>query len=221
MAKAINKVDVYARGTILATIGGIYEAKAVTIPKDDGLSVTIGGRKIVLAGTVWPANDGTAEGLVYSDVDVTDGDQEVAIVYSGTVSAFKLPVVPAAAALAAMKNITLLPSSAAGYTFNLVLLSAALTAVTDATAVGKTVRLGLSAGATFSAAATTKTNWTLAESGAALQIDTITLSADREYADIVFKGTFTTGDITILAGATTTAFATATDALKIGTISAT
>lgn len=218
MAKAINKVDVYARGSILAIIGGIYEAKAVTIPKEDALAATIGGRKIVLAGTVWPANDATAEGFVYSDVDVTDGDQEVAIVYSGTVSAFKLPVVPAAAALAAMKNITLLPTSTAGYDFKLVLLSTAITGANNATAVGKTVRLGLSAGATFTAAASTKTNWTLDEGGSALDINTITISSDHEYVDIAFKGTLTTGDIAILAGAATTAFATATAVIRIGTI---
>lgn len=220
MAKAISDVNVYARQGILAILGGIYEAKAVTIPKDDALSVTIDGRKIVRAGTVWPSNNSAAEGLVYSDVDVTDGDQEVAVVYSGTISAFRLPVMPTSQALAAMKNITLLPSSAAGFDFGLELLSAAITGVNSGTAVGKSVRIGLTAGATFLAVATTKTNWTITEGGSSLEIDKITLSADREYVDIDFKGTLSTGDIKIKAAAAATAFATETDNIKIGTVTA-
>lgn len=39
-----------------------------------GASASEDGRKYVLMGTVWPANDATAEGIVYEDIDVTDGD---------------------------------------------------------------------------------------------------------------------------------------------------
>lgn len=46
--------------------------KAIVI--DDTTSYqTINDRKIVKAGTPYPANDATCEGVIFQDVDVTDG----------------------------------------------------------------------------------------------------------------------------------------------------
>lgn len=45
------------------------------------------GRKIAKAGRVFPANDGTAEGLIFTDVDVTYGDQPGAVMTDGFVYA--------------------------------------------------------------------------------------------------------------------------------------
>lgn len=55
-------------------------------------AVDVSGEKYVLAGTVWPANNGTAEGIVYEDVNVTSGDMPGSVVLAGRVYEDKLPV---------------------------------------------------------------------------------------------------------------------------------
>ena len=64
------------------------------------------GRYIVKAGTIYPANDATAVGVVFTDYDVTDGDQNMAIIRHGFVKTAALPAAPVAAAISAMKQIT-------------------------------------------------------------------------------------------------------------------
>lgn len=49
------------------------------------------GRNIVAAGTVYPANDATAIGLVMDDVDVTENNQPVGIMVEGYVYGERLP----------------------------------------------------------------------------------------------------------------------------------
>lgn len=49
------------------------------------------GNKYVPMGTVWPANDATAEGIVYEDVDVTTGDMPGSVVLAGRVYEDRLP----------------------------------------------------------------------------------------------------------------------------------
>jgi hypothetical protein len=46
---------------------------------------------IVPMGTIYPANDGTAEGIVYEDIDVSTGDMPGSVVLSGTVYTNRLP----------------------------------------------------------------------------------------------------------------------------------
>lgn len=43
------------------------------------------GGKYVPMGTIWPANDATAEGIVYEDADVTTGDMLGSVVLAGRV----------------------------------------------------------------------------------------------------------------------------------------
>lgn len=50
------------------------------------------GGKYIPMGTVWPANDATAEGIVYEDVDVSSGDMPGSVVTCGTVYLDRLPV---------------------------------------------------------------------------------------------------------------------------------
>jgi hypothetical protein len=72
---------------------------------DSGVAANAQGRKIVPAGTVWPANDATAVGILLRDVDVTEGPQPGAVVESGFFWEARLPVAPATAAKTAMKAI--------------------------------------------------------------------------------------------------------------------
>lgn len=70
---------------------------------EPGLATLVDGRYIVKAGTIWPANDATAVGVVLNDYDVTDGDKMMAVVTHGFIKTAALPVVPAEAAIAALK----------------------------------------------------------------------------------------------------------------------
>lgn len=49
------------------------------------------GTKYVKMGTIYPANDATAEGIVYEDVDVTSGNMPGSVVLKGEVYEDRLP----------------------------------------------------------------------------------------------------------------------------------
>lgn len=65
------------------------------------------GSKVVLAGTVVPANDNTAVGLCFEDYDVTNDSFNGAIVYAGRVKESKLPAPIAGAAKTVLPRITI------------------------------------------------------------------------------------------------------------------
>ncbi|MCM3747448.1 hypothetical protein M3223_08780 [Paenibacillus pasadenensis] len=69
---------------------------------DAGVLANAQGRKIVPAGTVYPANDATAIGLLLNDIDVTTGPQPGAVLVEAWVLEARLPVAPAAAAKTAL-----------------------------------------------------------------------------------------------------------------------
>ena len=56
-----------------------------TAEDDNDQIVTENGRKIIKSGTVYPANGATAVGIVFEDVDVTDGDAPMSLMISGHV----------------------------------------------------------------------------------------------------------------------------------------
>lgn len=58
---------------------------------DTGIVAGANGKKIVQAGTVYK-KDGVAIGLVFADVDVTNGPQPAAIMVEGYVIEERLPV---------------------------------------------------------------------------------------------------------------------------------
>lgn len=66
------------------------------------LGVQDGKYKIAAAGTVFPANDATAEGILFEDVNVTNGDKVGSIITSGHVLSEYLPVSPSAEAKTAL-----------------------------------------------------------------------------------------------------------------------
>lgn len=70
-----------------------------------GNAVLENGRYIVKAGTIYPANDATAKGIVLNDYDVTDGDAQMAVVVHGFIKTAVLPVEPDALAVGALKQI--------------------------------------------------------------------------------------------------------------------
>lgn len=71
----------------------------------DADAVDVNGAKIVLSGTAWPANDGTAVGFVYEDIDVTNGDMPGSVVLAGRVYEDRLPVALDPAAKTALEGL--------------------------------------------------------------------------------------------------------------------
>lgn len=71
---------------------GFKHAKAAS--GSEGLATLIDGRYVVKAGTIYPANDATAIGVILNDYDVTDGDQMMAVVMHGFIKKEALPVAP-------------------------------------------------------------------------------------------------------------------------------
>ena len=59
---------------------------------DAGVAANADGRKIVPAGSVYPANDATATGILLNDVDVTEGPQPGSVMVEGYVIEARLPV---------------------------------------------------------------------------------------------------------------------------------
>ena len=66
-----------------------------------------GCRKVVPAGTVYPANDATAIGVLLNDIDVTDGDYQGSVIVDGILLKDRLPEEITAEALGAMKKISI------------------------------------------------------------------------------------------------------------------
>lgn len=85
-----------------------FEAIPWTVPAD-GVAADANGRKIVPAGTILPANDATAKGVLLSPADVTYGDAAGAIVVNGYIDLAKVTdagLAPTAEAKTAMPKVT-------------------------------------------------------------------------------------------------------------------
>ena len=88
MGTYVNKVDGARKPSILASEVGLI-TKTRLIPAT--LGTADGNRKVVKQGTIFPLNDNTAEGIVFEDVDVTNGDRVAAVIVAGRVYANRLP----------------------------------------------------------------------------------------------------------------------------------
>ena len=85
-----------------------YKGFAALI-KATGVTADANGKKIVKAGTPYPANDGTCKGFLLADVDVTQGDAPGTIIYDGSIDAAKVTangVTVSAEAKAAVPRVT-------------------------------------------------------------------------------------------------------------------
>lgn len=85
-----NKGTTYNPGYFLAHEECVRETR--TIPETGAMvTTTDDGAKYVKMGTIFPANDGTAEGIVYEDVDVATGSMPGSVVTKGVVYENRLP----------------------------------------------------------------------------------------------------------------------------------
>lgn len=88
--------------------------QTATIPADHPQVVTRdNGRKVVPAGAVIPANGSTAKGILFLDIDVTEGAKMGSIVTDGVVYGDRLPAALTSAAATALTGIKVIPASPA------------------------------------------------------------------------------------------------------------
>lgn len=100
---ATNNGVVYAPGYFLASADEEAVRETREIPSTgDLVTTTADGAKYVKAGTVYPSNDGNAIGIVYEDVDVTNGNMPGSVVTKGNVYTGRLAVEIAGAAKTAL-----------------------------------------------------------------------------------------------------------------------
>lgn len=85
--------------------------QSMTVAANHGQRVTRNGRTIVPMGAVIPANGATAKGILYEDVDVTDGAAAGSVVTEGTVYGDRLPAALAEAAATALTRIHVIATS--------------------------------------------------------------------------------------------------------------
>lgn len=79
--------------------------------KDDGeagIVTEVGTAKYVKAGTIYPKKESPAVGIVYEDVDVTNGEAAGSVVIAGTVYKDRLPDKELTEVETDLKNITFL-----------------------------------------------------------------------------------------------------------------
>jgi|SRR5690625_137055 len=99
---------VYVKSESVEQINFLASARVTSFTyqvSDDGVVANENGRKIVPAGSVYPSNDGDAIGILYNDVDVTEGPQPGAVLVEAWVLEDRLPEEVSEEAKAAMTEI--------------------------------------------------------------------------------------------------------------------
>lgn len=111
---------VYAPGYFLAFEDEKVVRVTKTVAQNHAQVVTTAkGDKYVPAGAIYPSNDANAIGILYEDVDVTNGAAMGSVVTKGTVYQNRLPAAPASAAASAMTGIKVIetePTTTRPYT---------------------------------------------------------------------------------------------------------
>ena len=194
----------YTTGKQILVFPDHYVGVAKTFARNDSAAATIDGRKIIKAGTIYPANDATALGVVFNDVDVTNGDANGTLIVHGFIKKAALPANPSANAKSALKAIQFFPLEAVTVTLSTTKLAIA---VGEALDVAHTVRVYIS-GTTFRAEAATLTNWTIAgEATTKVAVIGIAVAGDGSYVDINTENSAAAvaGSVTVVPAAAATA----------------
>ena len=90
-----------------------YSGFAQEFASNDPRIVTENGHKVVKAGTIWPANDATAQGVVFQDVIVDDGGVG-SVLTIADINLSRLPDAPTALAKRALPSIKWYPGDGSG-----------------------------------------------------------------------------------------------------------
>jgi hypothetical protein len=89
--KTDNTARVFAPGYFLAADAENCTRETREMKQTDAITLS-DGTKIVKMGTAYPANDATADGIVYEDIDVTSGNMPGSVVTKGIVYEDRLAV---------------------------------------------------------------------------------------------------------------------------------
>jgi len=220
MAMKMKQTEYGAPTKQILAIPDHYVALGFKHPKADastpGLATLVDGRYVVKAGTIYPANDTTAIGVVLNDYDVTDGDAMMAVVIHGFIKTAALPAVPSADAIAAMKQITFNPLISIG----LALTGTKATIAAGATADPDPVVFKL-ANATFRDGAETLANWTIAgETTTKVKVTKIEVAADKQTVTFTLNQTAAAaaGNVTVIPSASIISTGKTVSAVTIATV---
>lgn len=100
---------------ILNTPEILYNAHYVAVPFDCTALTSLATNGVIPAGTIVPANDETATGILLHDVTLAENPNGTAVV-DGFIKVAKLPDTPDADALTALKKITFMAADGTVYT---------------------------------------------------------------------------------------------------------
>jgi len=220
MGMKVKEIEYGAPAKQILAIPDHYVALGFKHEKADatnpGIAVLEDGRYIVKAGTIYPANDATAIGVVLNDYDVTDGDAMMAVVIHGFIKTAALPAVPSANAIAAMKQITFNPLISIGLTLTGTKATIAVGATTDPDPV--VFKL---ANATFRDGAETLANWTIAgETTTKVNVAKIEVAADKQTVTFTLNQTAAAaaGNVTVIPSASIISTGKTVSAVTIATV---
>lgn len=174
-----------------------YVGLAHRFVKQDPVATQVDGRYIIKAGTIYPANDQTAIGVVMNDYDVTNGDITGTILVHGFIKTAALPEIPTANAKGALKQITFFPLQA----IDVVVTGTKVTLTAgEASGTEHDIVVGLS-GASFRPEATQLSKWTISgDSTTKVSVESITVAPDGSTAVFHTKNSASAvaGDVTVL-----------------------
>ncbi|MEG2898200.1 MAG: hypothetical protein RR841_08030 [Eubacterium sp.] len=96
-----TKFDAFAPNFIASEVGLLTRTFEVS---NTGIVADTYGNKILKAGTVYPLNDATAKGIVFEDVDVTEGSRMASLIVAGRIFENRLHKAPATTAKTALEK---------------------------------------------------------------------------------------------------------------------
>ena len=105
----------FQKTDILNTPEILYNAHYVAVPFDCSALTSLATNGVIPAGTIVPANDKTATGILLHDVTLAENPNGTAVV-DGFIKVAKLPDTPNADALTALKKITFMAADGTVYT---------------------------------------------------------------------------------------------------------
>lgn len=134
------------------------------------LGVQDGKYKIVKAGTPFPSNDANAVGLVFEDIDVTDGNMPGAVMLAGRVLAQRLTLASEAKTALSGKGIVFAdaPEVVRGFTVTYDKNDGTGTPPTDATAYAAGSYAKVSTSYPLTKSGNKQTGWSTSKGGAAV-----------------------------------------------------
>lgn len=100
---------------VLASSEILYNANYVAVPFDCTALTSLATDGVIPAGTIVPANDETATGILLHDVNLAENPNGTAVV-DGFIKVAKLSETPDADALTALKKITFMDADGKVYT---------------------------------------------------------------------------------------------------------